>query len=167
MPTPTHWHIVPQRSSKSLKPILQRHCASTSMYYTCIHIGCKYPTAYFACSCWQTQGLSEMIHNYPGVSLMLAFLTLYSILFFIPNLITLHSLQGAAQDSYLPIRQIHLYYFDFDCSVSSIGVCACVSSRQILAGWTGEYFSVGISEVTAINLSFPSSPLKHAFLEYF
>lgn len=126
MCTPTHWHTVLQRSSESLKPILQRHCARTSMYYTCIRIGCKYPTAYFACSCWQTQGLSEMIHNYPGVSLMLAFLTLYSILFFIPNLITLQSLQGAAQDSYLPIRQIHLCYFDFNCSAFSIGVCVCM-----------------------------------------
>lgn len=90
--------------------------------YIHTYIGCKYPTAYFAHSCWQTQGLSEMIHSYPQVSLMLAFLGLYSILFFIPNLITLHCLQGAAQDSYLPIREIHLRYFDFDCGVSSSGL---------------------------------------------
>lgn len=119
--------------------------------YNHTYIGCKYPTAYFAHSCWQTQGLSEMIHSYPQVSLMLAFLGLYSILFFIPNLITLHCLQGAAQDSYLPIRQIHLRYFDFDCGVSSSGLCAYVSSRKILAQDELQNTSQSVSEVTGIN----------------
>lgn len=118
-----------------------------------IYIGCKYPTAYFAHSCWQTQGLSETIHNYPQVSLMLAFLGLYSILFFTPNLITLHSPQGAAQDSYLPIRKIHLCYFDFDCTVSSSGLCAYVSSRKTLAQDELGNTSQLVFEVTAINLS--------------
>lgn len=129
--------------------ILEALCQSPSVCYIHIYIGCKYPTANFAHSCLQTQGLSEMIHNYPQVSLMLAFLGLYSILFFIPNLITLHSLQGAAQDSYLPVRQIHLRYFD--CSTSFSGLCAYVSSRKILAQDELGNTSQLVSEVTAIN----------------
>lgn len=131
--TNTLTHCMSKNKQEPWNSTLEALHQSLSVCYIHIYIGCKYPTAYFAHSCWQTQGLSEMIHNYPRVSLMLAFLGLYSILFFIPNLITLHSLQGAAQDSYLPIRQIHLRYFDFDCSVSSSGLCAYVSSRKILA----------------------------------
>lgn len=129
-------------------------CQSPPVCYTHIYIGCKYPTACFAHSCWQIQGLSEMIHNYPRVSLVLAFLGLYSILFYTPNLITLHSLWGAVWDSYMPIRQIHLCYFDFYCSVSSSGLCAYVSPRKILAQDELGNTSQLASEVTAINLSY-------------
>lgn len=89
-----------------------------------------------------------MIRNYPHVSLMLAFLPLYSILFFIPNLIALHSLQGAAQESSANKRN-HLALFWFLSVVSSPVVCVHVCHHSTTV-WIGEYFSIGISNVTAI-----------------
>jgi len=109
--------------------------------------------ACFARSCWQTQGLSEMIHSYSQVSPMLAFLGLYSILLLTPKLITWYSLQKAARDSCLLRRQIHLRYFGFDCNVSSSGLCACVSSRKILVQDELGNTSQLVSEFNAINLS--------------
>lgn len=66
---------------------------------------------------------------------MLAFLALYSVLLFIPNLVNLHSPQGAAADSSLPIRQTHLCYFDFGCSISlQWFVYICVIQKNTGAG---------------------------------
>lgn len=66
---------------------------------------------------------------------MLALLALYSVLFFISNLINLHSPQGAAADSSLLTRQTHLCYFDFGCSISlQWFVCICVMQKNTGAG---------------------------------
>lgn len=63
---------------------------------------------------------------------MLAFLALYTVLFFITNLIDLHSPQGAAADSSLPIIQTHLCYFDLVVASLSSGLCTHVPSRKTL-----------------------------------
>lgn len=72
--------------------------------------------------------------------LILAFLALYRVLFFIINLINLHSPQGAAANSSPPIRQTHLCYFDFGCGISlQWFVYLCIIQKNTGAGWTGKY----------------------------
>lgn len=155
VPTPTHWSTLHQGRSRCPERAPWMPCARALP--CAVFIDCKYSMACFTHSCWQTQGLSAVIHNEPRASLVLAFL-LCSVLFFIPNLINLHSPWGAAADSSLPIRQTHLCCFDFGCSISLWFVYICVIQKNTGARWTGKYFSIG----TAINLFVLQSSFKHA-----